>query len=263
MIARATLVAVALWTWSGVARAECGRSDDARWMSHHSLVMLLNPMGAEYNGRVGLCVPLFSSDDELLSLNHFEAGASVYLSPIYLVPDGYAQIAPFSFLFFRAELAAVTIWPIGLNGAGYYVRPGYDASWESDDVPADAGESATGWSARFKAVLRGRVQIASNAELMLVSTPWFEVNLLDHGDYWLDVRDDLIVANGEWVFAHEGVLLLATQIPGSASLSASARSPRFATCPRADTWVTGSARSFCSAGIGRIPRSKRWTSSSG
>lgn len=218
MRARAALVWLLILSFCNAASAECAGRDEPRWMSHHSFVLLLNPMGGEYNVRVGLCVPLFSDDNELLSLNHFEAGASAYLSPVYFVPGGYAQIGPTSFLYFRAELAALTVWSIPMNGAGYYVRPGYDAGWQTDDLPADAGGSAIGWSARFKAVLRGRAEIGSNAELILVSTPWLEINVLDHGDYWVDLRDDLIVANGEWVFAHEAVLLLGTRIPGGPAL---------------------------------------------
>ncbi|MCB9595428.1 MAG: hypothetical protein H6719_22095 [Sandaracinaceae bacterium] len=203
---------------ANVARAECGRSDDPRWMSHHSLVLLLNPTGAEYNGRFGLCVPLYDEDDAALRLNHLEVGVSTYLSPIYAVGGGYAQIGPASFLFLRAELHALTIWPIPLEGAGFYERTGYDDGWRSEDLPLDEGGAASGWSARFKAVLRGAVDLGEAFELVLVTSPWLEINVLDRGTYYLDVRDDLIAANGDWVFANEGVLLFGVRLPEGPSL---------------------------------------------
>lgn len=198
---------------AGVARAECGRSDAPRWMSHHSLVLLLNPTGAEYNGRLGLCVPLFDDDDVLLRANHLEAGVSTYLAPIYALPGGYVQLAPVSFFFLRAELSGFFVWPIPLEGAGYYVRSGYDDGWRSEDLPVSEGESALGWTLRLKAVLRGSVALGEHFELVLVSSPWLEHFAIDHGAYWLDVRDDLIAANGDWIVAHEGVLLFGVRLP--------------------------------------------------
>ncbi len=203
---------------AGVARAECGRSATPRWMSHHSLVMLLNPTGAEYNGRLGLCVPLYDDDDPAFAANHLEIGVSTYLSPVYVVPGVYAQIAPVSFFYLRAEISGITIWPLPLEGAGYYVRSGYDAGWDGVDLPADAGTTASGWTARLRATFRGRVDLSDELELVLSLNPWLEVNVLDRGAYWANLRDDLISAQGDLVFAHEGVLMLGLVLPGGPAL---------------------------------------------
>jgi len=187
-------------------------------MSHHALVFLLNPTGAEYNGRLGLCASLYDSDDDAFSANHFEAGISAYLSPIYAVPGVYAQIAPASFFYLRAEIAAVGIWPLPLAGAGYYERPGYDADWQSDDLPASDGGAAHGWSARIRATFRGQFDLTDEWEFVFSANPWVEVHQLDRPGYWVDVRDDLITRRGDWVFAHEGVALFGFVLPGGPSL---------------------------------------------
>ena len=182
-------------------------------MSHHSLVLLLNPTGAEHNGRLGLCVPLYADDEPAFAANHFEVGVSTYLSPVYLVPGAYAQIAPVSFFYLRAEISGLAIWSLPLEGAGYYERSGYDASWRSEDLPADAGGSTHGWTARVRATFRGQFDLTDDIELVFSANPWVEINVLERDSHWVDVRDDLITAPGDWVFAHEGVLMLGVILP--------------------------------------------------
>ena len=213
-----TLSVSSVFFASAVAHAECVGHQTPRWAGHHSLVLLLNPTGAEYNGRLGLCVSLYEDDEPALSQNHFEAGVSTYLTPIYAVPGAYVQLSPATFFYIRAEIAAIGIWSIPLAGSGYYPRAGYGGSWQSDDVPADSGESAYGWTARVRATLRGSVDLSPGLSAMLVISPWVEVNALDHGDFYLDVRDDVIAANGDWVFAAQAALVLGMQIPDGPQL---------------------------------------------
>src|SRR5690606_17740768 len=157
---------------------------------------------------IGLGARLDASDDPVLSLNHVEAGVSTYVSPIYFVPGGYLQLAPTSFLFVRAELSALTIWPLPLPGSGFYERGGYDEGWHQDDLPPDGGGGATGWSLRLMTVLRGRVELAPGLAIVAFDAGWADLDVLDRGAYWVDVRDDLIAAQSDWIFANEGVLVL-------------------------------------------------------
>lgn len=213
MSARAALALALVLATSSLARAECAGRTEPRWVGHHSLIALLNPMGAELNGRVGVCLPLYDSSSALLELNHLEIGASAYLSPVYLIGGGYVQLAPVSFLYVRAELHRLFVWPIPLSGAGFYLRDGYDEGWRRDDLPAEDGEAATGWTARLRGAVRGALPLGDEFDVVLVSLPWLEINVLDRGDYWVDVRDDVIAANGDWIVANEGVLLFGWHIP--------------------------------------------------
>ena len=74
------MLALAVLAPESVARATCVGSNAPRWSAHQSIVLLLNPTGAEHNLRIGLCVPLYTSTDDAFSANHFEAGVSSYVS---------------------------------------------------------------------------------------------------------------------------------------------------------------------------------------
>ncbi|MGE0788506.1 MAG: hypothetical protein AB7S26_22715 [Sandaracinaceae bacterium] len=232
------------------ARARCVGHDEARWTAAQSLVLLLNPMGAEHNFRVGICVPLYRTDDAVLALNHFEAGVSTYLSPVYFVPGGYAQVAPASFWILRAEIHGLAVWPIPLNGAGYYPRSGYADSWMYDDLPADQGGSTGGLTVRFFSVLRGRVELTPSVAIVAFDATWTEVNLLADGGYWLDVRDDLIAASGDWIVANEGALLLQATLPEGVALRFGAYSALRAN-PRAE-YVGHQVGPIAMLSLGRI-----------
>lgn len=205
-------LALALAPASG-ARADCAGSDAPRWLATQSLVGLVNPLGTEHNARVGLCAPLYSSEDPVLSLNHFEGGISTYLSPVYLVPGLYAQVAPVSFWLVRAEVHGLLVWPIPLGGAGYYPRSTYRQSWGRDDLPAEDGGSTAGFSMRLFNLLRFRLALTESLALLALAATWTETNILSQGGLWVDLRDDVIAASGDWIVANEGILLLQARWP--------------------------------------------------
>lgn len=199
---------------ASTARAECAGHDEPRWLIHQSLVAQLNPMGAEHNLRAGPCVPLYDSESPVLSLNHFEGGLSTYVSPVYVLAGGYLQVAPVSFLVLRAELGAVLAWPIPLNGAGFFTRSGYGETWRRETLPHEQGQSAAGWATRLMAVLRGRVPIGSGLAIVALNALWLEHVSMDRGPYWVNLRDDVITAQADWVLANEAVLALGVPLPG-------------------------------------------------
>ncbi len=212
-LACSALALAAVLGAASVAQARCGDADAPRWLGHQSLIALVNPLGAEHNARFGLCLPLYESADPVLALNHFEAGVSTYLSPVYFVPGAYAQIVPVSFFVLRVEVHGLTVWPIPIAGAGYYARSGYDQSWSQDQVPASDGGSANGFSMRIMGVLRFQVPLTESLSILALAATWTETNILDRGQYWLDVRDDMVAASGDWVIDQEAVLLLQARWP--------------------------------------------------
>lgn len=224
MLASALLALVVLAP-SRVARATCVGLDAPRWSAHQSIVLLLNPTGAEHNLRVGLCVPLYTSQDDAFAANHFEAGVSSYVSPVYVIGGGYLQISPATFFFLRTELNAIGIWPLPLDGAGYFRMPGYGATWRSPDVLAARGETAGGWNARIFSVLRGHLDFGP------VTLTGYDAFFVDYheignvsgappldGSYYLQVRHDLVTARGDWVLANESYILLGVPIEGGPEL---------------------------------------------
>jgi hypothetical protein len=213
----AGLLALAAVGAPGRAEAACSGSMTPRWSAHQALVLLLNPTGAEHNLRVGLCVPLYDTDEPALSLNLVEAGVSTYLSPIYAVGGAYAQISPATFFFARVEAHGIGIWPLPLPGAGYYAMDGYDAPYRSADLPESAGGTAGGWNVRLIGVLRGRVEIGERS-LVGQSTFFADYQEVGSAPFYLNVRQDLVSARADWVLGNELSLLLGAPLGGGAEL---------------------------------------------
>lgn len=187
-------------------------------MLHESLVLLLNPMGAEHTARVGLCAPLYESDDPIFAGNHVEGGVATFFAPVYLFGGGYAQIAPATFFYARAELHGVVVWPLPIDGAGYFARASYRDHWSDADVPASEGSFATGVSVRLLGVLRGRVELASRVSILAFDAFWADLDTIGEAAFWLNVRHDLITAESDWVLANEAFAMIAARIDGGPDL---------------------------------------------
>jgi hypothetical protein len=212
------LALLACLAFPAAARAECGGRSEPRWMAHQTLVLLLNPMGAELSSRAGLCVPLYSSNDAAFEANHFESGAALAISPVYAIGGGYVQIAPATFFFLRAQIHAIGIWPLPLDGAGYFPRASYADLWRDEDVPSEASSSAGGWGVRVYAVLRGRIEPSPGVAVLALDAIWIDWAEAGAAPFWLDVRHDVIGAQRDWILANEGVLLVASKIPDGPEL---------------------------------------------
>lgn len=204
------------------AAASCVGAATPRWAAHQTLVLLLNPMGAEHNLRVGLCVPLYDSADPLVALNHFEIGATSYVSPVYAIGGGYAQLVPVSFVVLRSELNAMGVWSLPIDGAGYYPRDDYAARWGASDLPAANGGTASGWSFRGLAALRGRLELATLASgpLVLIAYDAFFADYHELGDaaYFAQLRFDVVAARHDWVLSNEAMLMVGIPIAGGPEL---------------------------------------------
>jgi hypothetical protein len=204
------------------AEASCVASSEPRWVAHQSLVLLLNPMGAEHNLRVGLCVPLYESADAAFALNHIEVGAVSYVSPIYATGGGYLQIAPATFFFARAEVGGIGIWPLPIDGAGYFVLPGYGSAWGSEDLPANTAQTARGWNVRLLSVFRGRVDLAPlgtrSVYLAALDALFADYSEIGSAPFYAMVRHDVAAARADWVVANEGILVVGIPIEGGPDL---------------------------------------------
>lgn len=195
---------------SSHARAEGGCLDrpGPRPVLRQTVVMLLNPTGAEHQARLGVCAPLYASTSEALWGNHVELGASTYLSPVYAFVGPYFEIAPSSFFSLRVELTGVGVWPIPIGGAGYYPLSGPRATFRDADVPGDKGQSAKGWAAKVISGWGAKASLGKKAALLAGDALWLDHEELGGAAYYLDVRNDLVAARVENVVANEGAILL-------------------------------------------------------
>lgn len=199
------------------ASASCLGAGVPRWAAHQGLVLLLNPMGAEHNLRLGLCVPLYDAPDASLALNHLELGAVTYVSPVYAIGGGYAQVVPASFLVLRSELSGMGVWPLPLDGAGYFARDGYDTRWTADDLPAAAATTASGWTFRGVAALRGRVDLAGvpwggSLALVVYDAFFADYHELGSAAYFAQLRFDVVSARRDWVLGNEAMLMVGVPV---------------------------------------------------
>ncbi len=222
MIARRTsivgLAVAVVLELASPAAARCVGQTTPRWVAHQQLVLLLNPMGAEHNLRIGLCLPLYDTSESVLDQNHVELGVVSYVSPIYAAGGAYAQLAPATFWFLRVELGGIGVWPLPLDGAGYFPLSGYGARYGSEDLPARAAGTASGWGARFVSVLRGRVDLAP-LEDRFVYLAALDALFTDYADigsaaFYAMIRHDVVAAQRDWIVGNEAIALVGIPIPG-------------------------------------------------
>lgn len=220
MVVRLSIVAAA-WALTCPAHAQ------TRPVVHQRLVALLNPMGAEHAVSVGLRDPLGDADSLLFQGAHSEVGLRSYVSPVYAIQGGYVELAPLSFLVLSLETTSVAMWPLRMNGAGYYPLAGYDADVQSDALPGELGESAGGWEMTVGATLQGAVPVGAS-RLLIASAFAAQHATVGPASHYYSLRHDLVLAQQDWVLSNEAVLLLELPMqPGSTVLFGAYDQARF------------------------------------
>lgn len=166
---------------------------------HEQLVGLLNPMGAEHRLDVAYRAELGADDDLFTQGTHLEIGASTAVSPVYAFGGGYVQLSPLSFLVLRGDLQGAGVWPIGMDGAGFYAVPGYDAEVQNAALPADRGGSASGWLAQLTVTLQGAIDLGGGARLLGGSELALAFEEMGSAPYYDSMKHDAIMARDETI----------------------------------------------------------------
>lgn len=190
------------------ALAHAQEEEDAtamRGVIHQDFIALLNPMGIEHTFAAGFRGQLGDQDDILFMGAHAETGLLSYVSPVYGINGGYVEVSPLSFLVLRAELTHHFVWPIGMEGAGYYGLSSYD-----DDVQvlaADRATTAEGWSARMIVRAQGLVPLGP-VRLLIVDQLTTQYAQLGGASHYYDMKWDLVMAREDWVLCNSALLLV-------------------------------------------------------
>lgn len=201
---RCTLLALTLLVCGFAAPA----SAQTRVVAHEQLIALLNPMGAQNTLQVGLRAPLGDQDELLFMGAHAEAGVVSYLAPVFSIQGGYLEVSPLSFLVLRAEFTHAAIWPIGMDGAGYYGLSAYeDNDVQNQSLAADRGASATGFGMRFGAQLQGAIPLGDVTLLMVDGMSVARESMGDSSHYY-SLRYDLVLQQEDWLVENDAYLLL-------------------------------------------------------
>lgn len=204
------------------ARAEApepGAADRLRGVVHQRVVGLLNPMGAEHMASVGVRARLGDPANVLFTGTHAEAGVINYTSPIYSTTGGYLQVSPLAFLVLRAEITAMNMWPIGIEGAGYYPMDGYASDLGSANLAPDAGRDASGWNVLLSATLQGALPVGP-VRLIVWDQLTFEHTSLGDDPFYFSPRLDLIAARQDWTVGNSAMVLVEADLGDGVGLRA-------------------------------------------
>ncbi len=213
---RLVLLACALAASSGsiVARAQ-----DLRAVATQRVVGLIEPMGAEHAISLGARAPIGDPREQLFQDAHLELGLASYTTPIDTQSGAYLEVSPLAFLVLRAELLGVAVWPIGLDGAGYYPVSGYDAPLAAR--PAQDARHAAGWIGRASAILQVAIPLGP---LRLIA--WNQLGVerasIGNASHWFSPRYDAVLAREEWMLTEDAMVLLEGRLDRSLVLRAGA-----------------------------------------
>jgi hypothetical protein len=206
-----TLLALAL------PAAAHAQQREVRAVVHQQLVALLNPMGAEHTVRAALRAPLGDPDELLFTGAHAETGVVNYLSPVYAITGGYLEVSPLAFLVLRSEFTGTAMWPLGMEGSGYYGLTSYTDDVRPQALPAELGGSATGWNVTLSARLQGMIPIGPVRLLVLDQLTGDHATLGD-APYYYNLKHDLVLAQQDWVLKNDAVVLVETDLAPTTQL---------------------------------------------
>ncbi len=185
----------------------CVDAPEARWVYHQLFVAKYNPLGAEDNGRLGICAPLVTRPGMLFDYTHIEFGLLHSLSPAYFHLGGYFQIAPLSLLSFRVEVSGLVYWNLPLDRSAYFAVPDYETYINSDYFPTEQGGGATGWQVAFSANLQARISMG-RLGLIILDSIGYELWRVGDEPFYLNLRHELVMARFDTVLSNAAMLML-------------------------------------------------------
>lgn len=202
-MSRLVPVVLALLLAAGLAPSaraqEAETEGPAAAVGHHRVLALLNPMGVEHRLDLGLRRDVGDQEDILFEGAHVQTGLTSYVAPVYAIGGGYVEISPFSFLGLRGEIMGAGVWPIGMDAAGYYGVPGYDADVRGQALPGGDGRSASGWMATGSVELRGALEVAAGVRILLLSELGVTWTVLGDAPFHYSMKHDLVLARQDLV----------------------------------------------------------------
>lgn len=195
-------IAIVLFPARGLAQGDEG----VRGVLHQRFIALLNPMGVEHTFQAGFRSRLGDPRELLFTGTHAETGLVSYVAPVYALHGGYVQVSPLAFLVLRAELTHAQVWPLGMEGAGYYGLQSYEGVSVAALAP-ERGAAASGWSARVYATLQGLVPLGP-VRLLIQDQLIVQHASLGAASHYYDMKWDLVLARRDLTLVNSAVLLL-------------------------------------------------------
>jgi hypothetical protein len=189
---------------------------DVHVVGHERVAALLNPMGAEHRLDVSVRGEVGDQEDMFFDGAHWQLGATSFVSPVYAIGGGFLELAPFSFLVLKGEVMGMSVWPIGMDGAGHYAVSGYDADVHSANLPADAAGGASGFTAGGNGTLQGAIELDARVRLVAADEVGRYYGRLGTAPHYTSMRYDLVLAREDLVLTNDA--LLAVEIRAASDL---------------------------------------------
>lgn len=200
---RRLLLALLIVLLPAPARAE---DEGVRGVVHQRFLALLNPMGMEHTLETGFRARIGDPRELLFMGAHAETGLVSYVSPVYAMHGGYVQVSPLAFLVLRMEITHAQLWPLGMEGAGYYGLRAYDDVNEAA-LRAERGAAASGWSVRGYATLQALVPLGP-VRLLIQDQLVVQHASLGAASHYYDMKWDLVLARHDLTVINGAVVLL-------------------------------------------------------
>lgn len=199
------LVVTLLAPAAGAAPAQCLGTGGALVILDDTLVVSLAPDGFENQVKATLCQPLIQRPGILFDYSSWDIGVFNYVSPIYDLQGVTVGVVPLSFLELRVDAAAIGVWTLPLEGAGYYALPGYGADVRT--MPAADARGSVGANVTLSARLQGEVPLFND---VLVVTNTFQVDYwyLKGGGHYFNPRRDVVLARSDYVLKNIATALI-------------------------------------------------------
>src|SRR6266545_4862467 len=100
------------------------------------------------------------------------------------------------------------VWPLPLNGAGYYPVIGYGAPYDDTVLPAAKAGQARGVTVGLWATLQLAVDLVPRTKLILVDTLLAEGWLVGNEPFYVNLRRDVVLAGKDWLIKNTAMLIL-------------------------------------------------------
>lgn len=194
---------------AGAEPRQCLGRGDERWLVDQTLLLLAGPEAFENQLRGNACLPILTDHEGILfDYAAFETGFFDYLSPVYTHLGTYASVTPLSFLQFRADVAGIVVWPLPLDGAGYFEFPGYTGRTSDVTMPAADGRSALGLNVTLTMTLQAAVPLGSRVELQLNNSFGPDYFYLGDKPHYFNPRRDVVLKRSDYLVKNTALLAL-------------------------------------------------------
>jgi hypothetical protein len=197
---------------------QCLGRGTAQWLVDETFLVVANPEGFENQLRANVCLPLIHRPGILFDYTALEAGAFNYVSPVYVHQGAYVQVTPLSFIQLRADAAAVGIWPLPLDGAGYFAFGGYTNQFADVTMPAHVARGSGGFNGTLSVNLQGEVPLTGRVSLIATSTFALDYWYVGDRSYYFNPRRDLVLAKSDTVVKETAFALVGLQLNPTTAL---------------------------------------------